>query len=107
MRGNYTIISDSFPNGLYSCGYSRDATYFASAGMDGKVYMYNATNRVNTLEGIFLTNATTSLNASQFSYDSNYFVTADQIGAIYLYSRFCAGCPSGTYPNQTLCRQCA
>jgi WD40 repeat protein len=32
MIGNNTIVADAFPNSLYSCGYSRDSSYFATAG---------------------------------------------------------------------------
>lgn len=44
----YTSISGS-SGGLYSCAYSRDSTYFAVAGDDSHIYMFNATSRANTI----------------------------------------------------------
>ena len=34
---------------LYAAAYSRDDTYFALAGSDGNVYVYDATDRINNL----------------------------------------------------------
>lgn len=107
VNGTDVILTDASPSPLNSCGYSRDSSYFASAGANGKVYMYNATSRNNTLESLLPTNSTSAINASNFSPDSNYFAAGDQNGSIYLYYRFCHGCPVGTYPNMTGCRQCA
>lgn len=48
MAGVNTLQRDS-AGGLFACGYSRDATYYAAGGTDGKIYVYNATNRNNSL----------------------------------------------------------
>lgn len=44
----YNSISGS-SGGLYSCAYARDSTYFAVAGDDSHIYMFNATSRANTI----------------------------------------------------------
>lgn len=84
MNGVNTFHQDS-AGGLFACGYTRDSTYFAAGGTDGKIYMYNATNRNNSLQSILITGSNSSINSSQFSYDSNYFIAGDQDGEIYYF----------------------
>lgn len=94
-------------NDLYGAGYTKDDSYFALVGKNGIIYMYNATNRVNTLAETHNTGSDSNLVSAQFSYDSNWFATGNEDGTVYLYARFCQGCTVGTYPNQTYCRQCS
>lgn len=63
--------------GLWDCAYSRDATYFATGGDNGLVYLYNATNQANSLESVLLTQSTTKIKTMQFSYDSNNLVVGN------------------------------
>ena len=42
---------------LYAAGYAMDGTYFAIAGSSNKIFMYNATNHVNTLEEELVTDS--------------------------------------------------
>jgi|JI7StandDraft_1071085.scaffolds.fasta_scaffold617237_1 hypothetical protein len=41
--GNTNTFPTGSAGGLYACGYTRDGTYFAVAGSNGYIYMYNAT----------------------------------------------------------------
>ena len=91
---------------LWDVSYAPDDSYFGIVGSSSKVFMYNATNRADTLEQLLETNSTSDLYSADFSYDSNFFATGNLDGVVYLFSRFCQGCPSGTYPNQTYCRAC-
>ena len=40
---------DNSDQPLYTASYAPDGSYFMAAGQNGIVYMFNATNRVNTL----------------------------------------------------------
>ena len=91
---------------LYAAGYAMDGTYFAIAGSSNKIFMYNATNHVNTLEEELVTDSQSDFISARFSYDSNYFAAGNEDGTVYLFSRFCQGCPVGSYKNQTYCRAC-
>ena len=63
--------------------------------------MYNATNSVNTLEAIINDNSPSDLISSRFSYDSNILLVGNRDGTVYYYTKFCHGCPQGSYRNLT------
>lgn len=101
----YTTISGS-SGGLYSCAYARDSTYFAVAGVDSRVFVFNATSRANSIEAMLETGSGSIFKSLQFSYDSNNLLAGNQNGTVYFFNRFCNGCPVGSYPNKTICKKC-
>jgi hypothetical protein len=46
---NISTALSGTSGGLWSCGYARDSTYFAVAGDNGLIYLYNATNQANSI----------------------------------------------------------
>ena len=85
------------PQRLYSIAYAADTTFFAAAGKDGYLYIYNATNRVNTIQETFRLVNNKDYLSIRVSDDSMFVAAGREDGVIDVFQRVCSGCDAGQY----------